>query len=106
MLFEVDASPSGSLSLIGELDIGTVGQLETALAPLVEQGGAITVHVSGLEFMDSTGLHALVKAATAVGDRGCIVIHGLDGKGRIGKLVELSQIERLRNVHVIPCDVW
>jgi anti-anti-sigma regulatory factor len=55
--------------------------------------------------MDSTGLHALVKAATALGDRGCIVIHGLDGKGRIKKLIELSQIERLRNIHVISCDV-
>ena len=106
MLFEATTSPSGSLSLKGELDIGTVGQLEAALAPLIEQGGAVTVHVSALDFMDSTGLHSLVRAATAIGDRGCIVIHGVDGKGRIRKLIELSQIERLRNIHVIPCDVW
>jgi anti-anti-sigma factor len=106
MLFEANTTPSGSLSLKGELDIGTVGQLEAALAPLIERGGAVTVHVSALDFMDSTGLHSLVRAATAMGDRGCIVIHELDGKGRIRKLIELSQIERLRNIHVIPCDVW
>ena len=105
MPFEANTSPSGSLSLKGELDIGTVGQLEAALAPLIEQG-AVTVHVSALDFMDSTGLHSLVRAATAMGDRGCIGIHGLDGKGRIRKLIELSQIERLRNINVIPCDDW
>ena len=105
ILFEASTSPSGVLYLSGELDVGTVGQLDTAIAPLIAQGGPITVQVSGLDLMDSTGLHALVKAATSLGDRGCIIIHGLDGKGRIRKLIELSQIERLRNIHVIACDV-
>lgn len=105
MLFEVNTSPSGALSLSGELDLGTVGQLEDALAPLISEGGTITVQVSDLDFMDSTALHALVKAATSLGGRGCLVIHGLDGKGRIRKLIELSRIGEVRNVHVIPCDV-
>jgi anti-sigma B factor antagonist len=105
MLFEASTAPSGVLYLSGELDIGTAGTLDAAIAPLISQGGPITVQVSGLDFMDSTGLHALVKAATSLGDRGCIIIHGLDGKGRIRKLIELSQIERLRNIHVIACDV-
>jgi anti-anti-sigma regulatory factor len=72
---------------------------------LISEGGTIIVQVSDLDFMDSTGLHALVKAATSLGDRGCLVIHGLDGKGRIRKLIDLSQIGEVRNVHVIPCDV-
>lgn len=105
MLFEVNSSPSGALNLSGELDLGTVGKLEDALAPLISEGGTITVQVSDLDFMDSTGLHALVKAATSLGDRGCLVIHGVDGKGRIRKLIDLSQIGEVRNVHVIPCDV-
>jgi anti-anti-sigma factor len=105
VLFEVNTSPSGALSLAGELDLGTVGQLEDELAPLISEGGTIIVQVSDLDFMDSTGLHALVKAATSLGDRGCLVIHGLDGKGRIRKLIDLSQIGEVRNVHVIPCDV-
>jgi anti-anti-sigma factor len=105
MLFEASTSPTGAVYLTGELDIGTVGQLEAAMTPLIVQGGPITVQVSELNFMDSTGLHALVKAATSLGDRGCIVIHGLNGKGRIRKLIELSQIERLRNIHLVPCDV-
>ena len=104
-LFEASTSSTGVVYLSGELDLGTVGQLEAAMAPLIAQGGTVTVQVSALDFMDSTGLHALVKAATSLGDRGCLVIHGLDGKGRIQKLIELSQIERLRNIHVIPCDV-
>ncbi len=105
MPFVVTTLPSGSLNLAGELDLWTVGQLEVALAPKLAQGGPITLQVSELDFMDSIGLHALVKAATSLGERGCLVIHGLDGRGRIQKLIELSQIERLGNVHVIPCDV-
>ena len=105
MLFEVTTSPTGAVHLSGELDVGTVGQLEVVLAPLITEGGPIVLQVSELAFMDSAGLHALVKTATALGGRGCLVIHGLDGKGRIQKLIELSQIERLRNIHVIPCDV-
>jgi anti-anti-sigma factor len=105
MLFEVTTSPTGVVHLSGELDMGTVGQLEDALTPMITHGGPIVVQVSELDFMDSTGLHAFVKAATRLGDRGCLVIHGLDGKGRIQKLIELSQIERLGNIHIIPCDV-
>ena len=33
------------------------------------------------------------------------MIHGLDGKGRVRKLIELSQIDEVENIHVIPCDV-
>jgi anti-anti-sigma factor len=105
LLFEVTTSATGTLNLSGELDMGTVGQLESALAPLVGEGGAITVQVSDLDFMDSTGLHSLVQAAKSLEDRGCIVIHGLDGKGRVRKLIELSQIGEVGNIHVIPCDV-
>ena len=58
MLFEVTTSATASLNLAGELDIGTVGQLESALDPLIAGGGAITVQVSDLDFLDWTGLHA------------------------------------------------
>jgi anti-sigma B factor antagonist len=93
------------LLLRGELDMGTAEQASSALAPAVTEGGPITVDISGLTFMDSSGLHAVMDAATSLKDRGCIIIHGLDGSASIRKLFELTQVGTVRNVHVIPCDV-
>jgi anti-sigma B factor antagonist len=86
------------LFLSGELDMATAEQLSSALAPAVTEGGPITVDISGLTFMDSTGLHALISAAATLKDRGCIVIHGLDGSPSIRKLFELTKIGELPNV--------
>lgn len=105
MIFEVTTMPTGALDLIGELDMATVGALDSALMPLCAGGGPVTLQVSNLTFMDSTGLHAVLRAAMELRDRGCIIIHGLDGNRSIRKVLELSHIERLRNVHLIECEV-
>jgi anti-anti-sigma factor len=104
MLFEVTTLPSGSLNLSGELDMATVADFDSALKPLCAAGGIVTIHVSDLTFMDSTGLHALVRAAQELRDRGCIIIHGLDGNRSIRTVLELSQVDTLRNIHLIKCD--
>jgi anti-sigma B factor antagonist len=49
------------LSLTGELDIATVPQFEQALGAACADGAkSITVDLSGLAFIDSTGLRALL----------------------------------------------
>ena len=66
MLFR--AATSGStIQLSGELDLSTVRQLNEALAPMVSAGGAITLDLSDLEFMDSTALQAIYHAASPSG---------------------------------------
>ena len=91
--------------LRGELDMATAEQLSSALASAVSQGGPITVDISRLTFIDSTGLHALADAAASLTDRGCIIIHGLDGSPSVRKLFDLTQIGKVHNLHIIPCDV-
>ena len=88
------------LFLSGELDMATAEQLSSALAPAVTEGGPITVDISALTFMDSTGVHALIRAAATLKDRGCIVIHGLEGNASIRKLFELTRIGELPNVYL------
>ena len=105
MIFEVTALPSVALNLSGELDMATVGDLDSALKPLCVGGGHVTLDISRLSFMDSSGLHAIVRAAQELQDRGCVIIHGLDGSVSIRKLFELTQIEKVPNIHVIRCDV-
>lgn len=89
----------------GEVDMGTADRLSSALVPAVSERGPITVDISRLTFIDSTGLHALADAAASLKDRGCIIIHGLDGSPSVRKVFELTQVGELRNIHIIPCDV-
>jgi anti-anti-sigma factor len=105
VIFEVTTLPSGALGLFGELDMGTVAAFDDALKPLCAGGGTITLQVSNLTFMDSTGLHALVRAAQELQDRGCIIIHGLNGNRGIRTVLELGRIGDLRNIHLIECEV-
>jgi anti-sigma B factor antagonist len=103
-LFSVTALPSGGLNLSGELDLATVGALDSALEPLSAAGGPVTIQVSELTFMDSTGLHSLVRAASALRDRGCLIIHGLDGNRSVRRVLALTQVDKLGNIHLIKCD--
>jgi anti-anti-sigma factor len=104
-MFELTTSSTGTLQLVGEIDMSTADQLDSALAPAVSEGGPVMLDISNLEFMDSSALHAILNAASSLTDRGCIVIHGLDGSVSIRKLFEITQIEQVRNIHVIPCTV-
>ena len=65
-LFEVHAVAVDThleLRLKGELDLGTAHCLARALERAYEDGaGTVVVDLSGLEFIDSTGLHELVVA--------------------------------------------
>ena len=103
--FDIAKHGGSVLFVSGDLDMATAEQLSSTLAPAVAEGGPITVDISHLRFMDSIGLHALVNAAAALDDRGCIIIHGLDGSASIRKLFELTRVGELRNIHVIPCEV-
>jgi anti-sigma B factor antagonist len=62
----------GVLSLAGELDMAGVPALQDALAEAEETlgGRSLTVDLGELEFMDCTGLSALVAAAERASARG------------------------------------
>ncbi len=64
--FWIDVEPQrDAVKLIpaGELDIATVGQLQSELDDLIEAGFArVVIDLCGVEFIDSTGLHLLVSA--------------------------------------------
>lgn len=49
------------LALGGELDLSNVPTLETTLDTAIESGKKVLVDLSGLEFLDSTGLALIVR---------------------------------------------
>jgi anti-anti-sigma factor len=59
-----------TVSLSGELDLAGVKALDDALRAARDEGGPMTIDLSELEFIDSSGLGVLVRfnnAATAAG---------------------------------------
>ena len=49
----------------GELDLATAPQLEEELLPRLRDGGRVVLDLTGLEFMDSTGVRVIVAAHAA-----------------------------------------
>jgi anti-anti-sigma factor len=100
--FGIDSDGSRTFFLSGELDMATVPTMEAAIAAAVAQGGPITLDLSELRFIDSSGVGAILKALASL-PSGCIILHGVrDG---IAKVIDLTGIERAENLHVVPCAV-
>jgi anti-sigma B factor antagonist len=62
--FEIRESRVGlrlRLSLTGELDLGSAPALDERLASLRARKRRVSLDLSGLEFIDSTGLHLLIR---------------------------------------------
>ena len=53
------------LTLTGELDLAVAGQLTDRLQQLRDQRRAVRLDLSRLEFIDSSGIHALINGAAA-----------------------------------------
>jgi anti-anti-sigma factor len=51
------------IAFAGELDMATAHAMHTAFEPWIRAGGPVVVDLSEVTFMDSTGIHALLKAA-------------------------------------------
>ncbi|HEX6580966.1 MAG TPA: STAS domain-containing protein [Actinomycetota bacterium] len=88
--------------LSGELDMATTPLMDTAIKDAVSKGGPITLDFGDLTFVDSSGVGAVLKAVKAL-PSGCIVLHGV--RNPVQKVVDLMGVNRLPNLHVIPCEV-
>jgi anti-sigma B factor antagonist len=98
----VHANPVVRLS--GEIDMGSAIDAARALRPYVEVGGPVVVDLSGVTFMDSWGITVLLDAAQALGDRGCLIVHG--AYGAVAQVIRLVELERqVPNIHINECGV-
>jgi anti-sigma B factor antagonist len=65
----IDLGGDGRAVLVGALDIVTIDLLEAGLAELENGDGDVSLDVSGLTFLDSTGIAAIVRFARRLGSR-------------------------------------
>jgi anti-sigma B factor antagonist len=90
--FEVRDLVSGGrhvLILSGDLDLAAAGDLAAVLARVsAQRPAALTIDLSGLRFMDSSGLHAIIDARTRCADRG-VQFALIPGPRRVQRVFEI-----------------
>src|SRR3954447_7590074 len=82
------------VALRGELDMLTCPQLTKCLEALGEAGANVRLDLSGLSFMDSTGVRVLYSAAKHARDRGP-ALEVVPPVGEPMRVLEITGVHRL-----------
>lgn len=94
--FAIDISANAGRRLVavrGELDIAHAPELEAAIEKLCEEGAReIVVDLSGVAFIDSSGLRALLAAISICAERGCSYLLDPDLPMRVRRLFEITGV--------------
>jgi anti-anti-sigma factor len=100
--FEISSEGPRMFFLNGELDMATSPLVDVAIGHAVARGGPITLDLSHLTFIDSSGIGEILRAVSDL-PSGCIILHGVhDGTQRV---VDLMGVDQATNLHIIPCTV-
>ena len=83
------------VSLSGELDMSTRAIFDNEVA-LIPPGGPITIDLSELTFMDSTGIHAIVSLARRCADD----VFLENPQGAVRKILDIAGVDERTGVHV------
>ncbi len=86
MQLEITETDDG-FRLKGELDMATAGDLSALLTTAADRLDPVVLDLSGVSFMDSSGLRALLRAARS-DDCGPVVVK--DPSPQVRRLLEIS----------------
>ena len=96
--FQVIPTDTGTIKLVGDLDLETVASFESALAGASSAAdGPLRLDLTELSFIDAAGLHALERYARALNGRGPMVITNVPAFARrVFEIVGLDRQEAIR----------
>jgi anti-anti-sigma factor len=98
--FWMSVEPASTVVLKGDLDLAAVKTFERAMRPAIAHGGPVTLDLSQLMFIDSTGIRLLAHTAHRLGSSGCLIVYG--SNARVRKVLDMAGIaEGLQNLHVL-----
>jgi len=93
----MSVEPSGArMALSGDLEYATVGDFEGAMARMASDHPAsdLTVDLQHLDFLDSSGVGALISASSAAGLRG-VTLRCIRGSQNIQRPLEVAGVDRI-----------
>lgn len=92
----VTAAEGGTWAIVsvrGEIDVSTASSLETAVRDCLASSGRVIIDLSGVRFMDSTGLNVLIRAQSESNDGSAGVLRLAGVPDRVAKLLRLTQLD-------------
>lgn len=88
----------GGLRLEGEFDVANAPELAAAIEDLAPEDGPVDVEMSGVTFMDTAGLHALVRGAQSLDGAAPVVL--VDPPSRVVRLMEIVGVVRMPEIEI------
>jgi anti-anti-sigma factor len=88
-----------SLRLLGELDHGTAGDFERDVESKVREPGDLTMDLSGLSFLDSMGVRAIIRAAQSLHSSGSLILRW--PSSAVARTLRLAGVGQLPHVEVV-----
>lgn len=86
------------LAVKGEIDISTAGSFEAALQGAMAASGQVVVDLSGVRFMDSTGLGVLMRAHKHQDDAGAQLRIAAPTE-RIVRILDVTQLATIFSIY-------
>lgn len=94
LMFGVEQAVDGdrvTVKLTGDIDLATADKVGEALADALSKGSQIWVDLSGVTFLDSTGIRALVQAHRKAESKGApLYVHG--AQQWVAKVLEVTGV--------------
>lgn len=82
----------------GEIDLSNVDQLATTLSPEVRDGNHLVLDCSGLDFIDSTGMAALLSICRGLGASGRLTLRMVPTP--VAKAAHVLGLDRVPNLEI------
>lgn len=86
------------LRLAGEIDLATVNDLTAALEPLVRKGGDVTLDLTEVRFIGSSGVQVLIRALNTLDGRGRLLLS--HPRSNVRRLLDVMGLHRFENLEV------
>lgn len=85
-------------AVAGEIDLATVEQVERALAAPAAAGLRVIVDLTGCDFIDSSGLRALVSARSTAAEAGGGIALVVGDPGLL-RVLEVAALDQVFEIH-------
>ena len=86
------------VEVVGELDLSTVAHWEATVNRAARSAELVVLDVSGVEFLDSAGVHALFRMLTQLQSRRKRLVVVAPPDGRVRRLIEILDVPSLASV--------